>query len=71
MSDSKSTTGNGIGFGGLLAIVFITLKLCHVITWSWIWVLAPIWGPIFILGVFLFALGIVALVGYLAELFRS
>ena len=32
-----------IGFAGLLAIVFITLKLLDVIAWSWIWVLAPIW----------------------------
>ena len=33
----------GIGFVGLLTIVFITLKLCGVISWSWVWVLAPIW----------------------------
>ncbi len=36
----------GIGFCGLLAIVFITLRLCKVITWSWWWVLAPIWIPL-------------------------
>ena len=33
----------GIGFIGLLTIVFITLKLCGVISWSWVWVLAPAW----------------------------
>jgi len=33
----------GIGFFGLLTILFITLKLCGVIKWSWIWVLAPAW----------------------------
>lgn len=33
----------GIGFLGLLSIVFITLRLCNVITWSWVWVLSPIW----------------------------
>ena len=26
-----------------LAVLFIALKLCGVITWSWIWVLAPLW----------------------------
>ena len=31
-----------IGFLGLLSIVFITLRLCNVITWSWIWVLSPL-----------------------------
>ena len=36
---------NGIGFCGLLAIVFITLKLIGIINWSWLWVLAPIWIP--------------------------
>lgn len=32
-----------IGFIGLLTITFIVLKLIGVITWSWVWVLAPIW----------------------------
>jgi len=46
MSESSSNSGSGIGFFGLLGIVFITLKLCGVIDWSWWWVLAPIWIPI-------------------------
>ena len=41
------TTGN-IGFFGVLGIVFIVLKLTHVIDWPWIWVLAPIWGGVII-----------------------
>lgn len=44
MSEKSSTsTSGGIGFTGLLTIVFITLKLCGVITWPWLWVLSPIW----------------------------
>lgn len=42
MNKNNSTSG-GIGFTGLLTIVFIVLKLCHVIEWSWLWVLAPLW----------------------------
>ena len=42
----KHVTRNGVGFTGLLAIAFIVLKLCHVIDWSWWWVLSPIWIPI-------------------------
>lgn len=42
MKDNKSTT-TGIGFTGLLTIVFIVLKLTGVISWSWLWVLSPIW----------------------------
>ena len=38
-------TSKGISFYGLLAIVFIALKLCKVINWSWILVLTPIWIP--------------------------
>lgn len=33
----------GIGFTGLLTIAFIVLKLLGKISWSWIWVLSPIW----------------------------
>ena len=33
----------GTGFCGLLTIAFIVLKLCGIINWGWIWVLAPLW----------------------------
>lgn len=42
---STSTSFGGIGFCGLLGICFIVLKLMGIITWSWVWVLAPIWIP--------------------------
>lgn len=41
---SSSSAGGGIGFFGLLTIVFITLKLLGYIDWDWVWVLAPMWG---------------------------
>lgn len=43
---SNTNSGGGIGFLGLLAIVFIVLKLCNVIAWSWWWVTAPLWIPV-------------------------
>ena len=43
MSENTTTASGGIGFGGLLTIAFIVLKLCGVITWKWIWVLSPLW----------------------------
>ena len=46
MSSSSSPNSSGIGFFGLLTIVFITLKLTDHIDWSWFWVLAPLWMPI-------------------------
>lgn len=33
----------GIGLDVLLTIVFLILKLCEVITWSWVWVFSPLW----------------------------
>lgn len=44
MSSNNSNSG-GIGFAGMLAIVFIVLKLCKVIDWSWWWITCPLWGP--------------------------
>lgn len=52
----------GVGFLGLLALVFITLKLIGVITWSWAWVLAPIWIPIVLVCAFLLA-GLLFIIG--------
>ncbi len=45
MSNEKSSSG-GIGFLGLLTIVFIVLKLTNYINWSWWSVLMPLWLPI-------------------------
>jgi len=46
MSDNKEVTVKTISFSSLLLLAFIVLKLCNVITWSWWWVLSPIWIPI-------------------------
>lgn len=65
---SKTTASpHGVGFLGLLTILFIGLKLANVITWSWLWVLAPMWLPAAI--VFGIAL-IIAVVAFLASLIR-
>lgn len=63
MSDNKTTTvrSGGIGFTGVLTIVFIVLKLIGIIEWSWVWVLSPLWIG-FILGVILLAILIPILV---------
>lgn len=43
MSNTSSSSSGGIGFAGLLTIVFVTLKLLDKIDWSWWWVLSPLW----------------------------
>ena len=47
-------------FTVLLAVAFITLKVANVISWSWIWVLSPIWISI-LLGLLLLPLKIKAM----------
>ena len=47
MSNSSSTRESfGVSIFGLLTVVFVVLKLCHVIDWSWWWILSPLWIPI-------------------------
>lgn len=43
MSPSSSSTSSGIGFSGLLTVLFVGLKLTGYISWPWIWVLSPLW----------------------------
>ena len=43
MSGSNSSSSGGVGFVGLLTILFIGLKLTNYIDWSWWWVLSPLW----------------------------
>lgn len=38
---SSSSSSGGIGFVGLLTILFIALKLTGYIDWSWWWVWSP------------------------------
>jgi len=48
MSD-ESTQSGGIGFTGLLTLLFIGLKLGGIIAWSWWWVLSPMWITLVVL----------------------
>jgi hypothetical protein len=45
----KNTSSGGVGFFGLMFLIFMTLKLTNVIDWSWWWVTAPLWGGFAIL----------------------
>ena len=46
---SGSSVTGGVSGLTLLQIAFIVLKLCNVIRWKWLWVLAPTWIQILIL----------------------
>lgn len=59
MSDSSSTSSGGIGFTGLLTVLFVGLKLTNVIAWSWWWVLSPIWISFLLFALILAIAGII------------
>jgi hypothetical protein len=59
----SSSSSSGIGFSGLLTVLFIGLKLTGHITWPWIWVLSPLWISALI------AITIIALLLVLAAIF--
>jgi hypothetical protein len=61
MSASSSSSSTGIGFTGVLQIVFIVLKLCHQIEWSWWWVLSPVWITVAIVILILIVCAVLAL----------
>lgn len=54
---AEKTTSNGVGFLGMLFLLFLGLKLSDKIDWSWWWVFAPLWVPVVL---------IVAIVGIVA-----
>jgi hypothetical protein len=60
---TETSRSGGIGFCGMLTILFIGLKLTNYIDWSWWWVLSPLWIPVAA------ALSIVAAITLIAGIF--
>lgn len=50
------------GLGITLFIVFLILKLTGTISWSWIWVTAPLWIPLLCLGAVFAFVGLIAVI---------
>ena len=66
MDANKKVSINFGGCGFTLSMIFLILKLTHVIDWAWIWIFAPVWIPVtiavFILLVYFLALIIAAII---------
>ena len=58
--NTKSTTSSGMGCTSVLTLIFVVLKLLGLISWSWWWVLSPIWISVLI-AVVLIVVYVVAL----------
>ena len=65
-SDGKEVLNVNVGglFSTLLLVAFIILKLCHVIEWAWVWVLAPLWIPF---ALWLIIVGVILLIGWITN----
>jgi hypothetical protein len=59
---AQSATSGGLNFAGALALLFIGLKLTGFISWSWLWVLSPIWMPFAVVIVLAAVVGTGALI---------
>lgn len=71
MEDKKVSVDVGGGFCGMLTIAFIVLKLCGVIDWSWVWVVAPIWIPFaFVISVCIICLIVGVIVGVIVGIIK-
>lgn len=69
--DKSPVRGGGIGFLGLLTILFIGLKLTGYITWGWFWVLLPALFPFLIIGFIFGTFIILSLIALILEIFRK
>lgn len=58
----ENNYSGGVGFCGVLGVTFIVLKLCKIITWSWLWVTAPLWIPIVlsVIAILIFVIAMLA-----------
>ena len=66
MSDTNTTNIElSPGLPAILFVLFLTLKLCSVIDWSWWWVTCPLWAvPALLIG-FVVSAGLLLAIGAL------
>ena len=43
MENNNHYSSGGMSLAGVLTVIFVVLKLIGVISWSWWWVLSPLW----------------------------
>lgn len=59
-SEGSGRAGGGVGFTGLLTILFVALRLTGFIDWPWWVVLSPLWaGAALYVLVFVIALAVI------------
>jgi uncharacterized membrane protein len=71
MDENKKVSINFGGCGFTLTIIFLILKLTHVIDWEWIWIFAPVWIPLAIAASILLIYFLVTLIIAIVKAIRG
>ena len=67
MSKNTKTTTTGISLLGVLQIIFIVLKLCGLVDWSWWKVFIPMWIGLGIIAAFLLLYLVILIIAYIYD----
>ena len=65
--ETKVVRSGGISLSSILGVVFIVLKLTGVISWSWVWVLAPFWIPLVLVVLILAIIIVVTIIRFILD----
>lgn len=60
--ETKVVSGGSASLSTILGVVFIILKLTGIISWSWVWVLAPFWIPLALVALILIIVAVIAII---------
>ena len=72
METTKTTITSGLSFSSVLFFIFLVLKLCGIIDWSWWWITVPLWGGLaLILAGYLIFLIVVGILAFITRLKRK
>lgn len=63
--ETKVVRSGGVSLGTILGVIFIVLKLTGVISWSWVWVLAPFWIPLALVVLILAIIIIITIIRFI------
>lgn len=63
--ETKVVKSGGVSLSTILGVIFIVLKLTGVISWSWVWVLAPFWIPLALIVLILAIIIIVTIIRFI------
>ena len=71
MTNKRQNSSGGVGIVTILWVVFLILKLTHVIDWAWVWVFSPLWIAASLGALFLIVVGTILLLAVIGITSKS